>query len=1655
MGVSLCGLCAIAFFMATPLTRAWALVIQHTNGWYGGNTFEDNAPCDPEACCEPGGTGHGGGGIGGAGGGGVSGDGSDGATPDKPGPNVSCFRAPCNGGMPTWYVTEPEVNLWLEDQPLLYRPSLGPAVRVFLRYKDQSGNQDDFRRFDPNVFSVGARWSFSLRSYVETNVSLNAQAWLFTGDGRAIKYNLGAGNIEYTTRSTLVWATNQFILSHPDGSKEYFSVGTSGEDMLTQTSVNRYFLRTKTDPQGNALTFNYTTNGTVKLNSVVDANNRTTQITYLTSHPVFGALVWKVTDPDTNVVEFKYSDAGCLTNIIDVAGIDSRMEYDGSQNLLRLKTPYGQTTFDFPMTNSMTAYRAIKITEATGGEYLFVSGKQFDSTKVPASGTPPPTSAKGYSNTFNNGNLDYWNSFVWGPRQYGLLSSTVANLLANNDPSFVAQLTATDYRRARMRHWLTRGGYFGTTLALERDPSPDGTTDGRKTWYDHEGKSGTNNEVEGTMKLPRCVAVTLPNNANESSFVWTTRNALGNPTREVSTYTDANGQWQTRTNGYGYSADGLDLLTHTNAAGVLVSSNLYTSAHTVATNWNALGEMTVFTYNAKQQVIRVARPGGWITTNLYFTSGTYTDWLNKVLDYEVVSNTNRYYRTNEFTYAGGRLYTRTDERGLVVTHYWDALGRLKGQADAQGWVTNYYTLSSNPYANSSGGTSILDVTKSIDRKGFTNTYTYDGLRQLTALTDANNHVTQYDYCTCGALDTVTTPMNNVTSYLYDDAGRLVTTVLPSGVRRANAFDGLNRLLVVADPWGAITNTYNNQGGIVTVSNALGRLSSVTYDVLDRISSQADANGVVTSYAYDDLGRTHTRLVSGTATETFNYNARGLTNYIDPLGTNTWYVYDALRRKIAETNGNSEVTQFAYSPAGDLWALTDGRQKTTNWRYDEYGRVTNKVDHNSVEILRYQYDVGGCLTNRWTKAKGNTAYTYDPVGNLRVVDYPAGTTDLSFDYDGDNRLTTMVDGTGTTAYSYANGLLVAEDGSWANDTVSYGYQNDLCSALTLLQPNAAAWGESYGYDSARRLTAVTSPAGTFGYTYAGPGSLVTNLALPGSLAITNQFDSVGRLSGTWLRSATNTVLNTHQYTYNAASQRTRQTRLAGDYVDYTYDGAGQLKTAIGKESGGGTSRVHEQFGYAYDAGGNLQYRTNNALVQTFSVDNVNELTGVSRSGTLTVAGGTTGPATSVTVNGQTATRYGDNTFALGGFTLTGGPDTFTAVATDNINRWDTNTVTVTLPASVSCTYDDNGNLTSDGQRSFEYDAENQLTAVQVAGAWRSEFKYDGKLRRRVRTEKLWAGSAFVTASETRYVYDGMLVLQERDANNVPLITYTRGSDLSGSLEGAGGIGGLLARTSNSYLLTSDSSSAHAFYHADGNGNITALVNGLGSVVARYLYDPYGNLLAKGGALADANLYRFSSKELHANSGLYYYGYRYYEPALQRWLTMDPADEDSGINLYMFLSNAPPQRYDAYGLSDENRPPIVVTTDQAKYGRPYCPTPEQCKALLDRIMRKAAELEKDLAKYDPVEDGKGGHPKKGGGTTIPGGHYREIEQRQRGLRRDISNYLRNCFRDGGGGLPGVPQNVIEQSNRKVALPVFPRVIILPPLPIPVPVPVPVPI
>jgi RHS repeat-associated protein len=337
-------------------------------------------------------------------------------------------------------------------------------------------------------------------------------------------------------------------------------------------------------------------------------------------------------------------------------------------------------------------------------------------------------------------------------------------------------------------------------------------------------------------------------------------------------------------------------------------------------------------------------------------------------------------------------------------------------------------------------------------------------------------------------------------------------------------------------------------------------------------------------------------------------------------------------------------------------------------------------------------------------------------------------------------------------------------------------------------------------------------------------------------------------------------------------------------------------------------------YSYDATGNMSSRTNNALTQNFGVDSLNQLATVASTGTLTVAGTTSSAATNVTVNTLTASVYNDATFAKDGFTMTNGNNSFSAVASDSLGRSDTNSVSVNLTPSVSYIYDSNGNMTSDGTKGFDYDDDNELIRVTVTNAWKSEFVYDGGGRRRVTKEFTWQNGSWSITNETRYIYRGSTVIQERDSYNRPLVAYS----LS--------LAGLRARTDQMTGRT-------AYYHGDRQGNVTMMIDDQQVIVAKYLYDPFGNTLSMSGSLAPVNVYRYSSKPIHASSGLYYFGFRFYDPGLQRWINRDPIHESGGLNMHAFANNSPVNLNDPFGLEvpDINSRPVqpVSTHDHTTY------------------------------------------------------------------------------------------------------------------------------
>ena len=126
-------------------------------------------------------------------------------------------------------------------------------------------------------------------------------------------------------------------------------------------------------------------------------------------------------------------------------------------------------------------------------------------------------------------------------------------------------------------------------------------------------------------------------------------------------------------------------------------------------------------------------------------------------------------------------------------------------------------------------------------------------------------------------------------------------------------------------------------------------------------------------------------------------------------------------------------------------------------------------------------------------------------------------------------------------------------------------------------------------------------------------------------------------------------------------------------------------------------------------------------------------------------------------------------------------------------------------------------------------------------------------------------------------------------------YVWGLDLSQSLDGAGGVGGLLAACD---ILTSTT----YYFHYDIQGNVTQILTFLTCVLAAaYNYDEFGKIVFSYEEYAENNQNSFSTKYYDIEIGFIYYGYRYYYPELGRWCTKDPIGYNDNIVLFNQLQD----------------------------------------------------------------------------------------------------------------------------------------------------------
>ena len=664
---------------------------------------------------------------------------------------------------------------------------------------------------------------------------------------------------------------------------------------------------------------------------------------------------------------------------------------------------------------------------------------------------------------------------------------------------------------------------------------------------------------------------------------------------------------------------------------------------------------------------------------------------------------------------------------------------------------------------------------------------------------------------------------------------------------------------VLSPAGRISETYADAIGrtVLTRSGLVASGSGLTADVTDTVMSYDDDGNLLTS-TVDPTG------LNETTTRVYDALNRVIDHY-DPLNRRTRYFYNKrglLTKTILPDNREQLAT---YDALGRTLTTTDPKNQTLTYTYfRETSQIATLKDSKNQTTTWNRNNLGQILTKVYPNNNTHT-YTYDALHRVLTHKTPKNET-CTYSYDLRDRQTLANWNTSTpdTARTYwANGLIKSVDNGVSRSDYAYNVRNQLTSETQTLSGQAGKV-VSYDYDADGLRVEMNSPSGSpVDYTWTAKG----------------QLDDISRDGPPPLAT----------YTYDKAGRLDQLAHENGITQDLSHDAAGQLLSRIHKKSGTTVSG----HGYTIDTTGRRSAETfsdGTTPARTYGYDNADQVTsatydtGVSDAYNYDAMGNRT--TATLAINSGATTTY----------------------AANNVNQY------TAISGFSAPVHDANGNLTFQNGITYTWDSENRLLSI-TDGTTTNTFTYDGHHRR---VTKRTSVSGIVT-QKTHYLYDGWNVIEERTnydtATTFTLSTFaltrtlTWGTDLSGSLQGAGGVGGLIM----SEEISGTTTTAY-HYHYDGNGNVTEVTDSSGNSAATYRYDAFGNTLVSTGTYATTNKYRFSTKPIDAEistAPLYYYGYRYYDPATGRWPSRDPIGERGGVNLYGFVANSTVNGIDLLG------------------------------------------------------------------------------------------------------------------------------------------------
>ncbi|WP_182866130.1 putative Ig domain-containing protein [Rhodopirellula sp. JC639] len=801
------------------------------------------------------------------------------------------------------------------------------------------------------------------------------------------------------------------------------------------------------DPDGKRIEYEYDPQG--DLVSVTDREGSVTRLVYHSERPHY---LEEVIDPlGRTGIKSVYDDQGRLSRLIDAGGEEILLGFDQDNAVQMVTNQLGhETTYEYDsLGNVLTEIDSEGL--VTRRTYSDPNDPTLESTitEVLADGTELTTIYEYDS----RGNVvleidPQGNETRYTYNNFGDVVATIdaAGNVSQND--------------------------YDQNGNLLRSTDADGVT--TQITYDDSGNPKLVGIGEQTTRFEYDGSGRVIRQQDAAGAVRTyTYDANGNQLTETVTYTTAQGQSTVLTETE-YDGEGRVVSTTVKQDGELLSQTgtEYDAVGNRIASIDSLGRVTKYVYDDR----------GQLTTTLYPDNTPNTDDDNP--------------RTEAQYDPAGQVIAEIDEAGRITRFEYDTAGRPTKTIFPDDTPDDD---SDNPFTETvydRAGRPIAEI----DELGNRTQFVYDAngnvletiLPDDTPGDDSDNPRLISVYDSTGRQVSSTDPLGNQTRYRYSPGGLLTETILPDDTpndlddndRSRSEFDESRRLSARIDANGNQTEyEYDAAGRLTAVVQFVTDpdTSSLTtlrteygYNELGGLVSQTDALGRTTIYEYDGLGRrTATELPLGQRSETVYDLAGRVIETTDFNGQTIAFDYDARDRLTSKQFPDGSRESFTYTVTGLRETTTDDRG-TTTYAYDARDRLLSRTDPDDSTI-GYTYDVVGNRTSVTTTIGSNaprqTIYTFDPLNRTETVTDPEGLT-TSYAYDDAGKLveTNFPNNTQESrSYDVQNRLIGIEHRNLTTDDVfaSFDYELDRVGNRTAVTEHDGRRVE-YEYDELYRL-----------------------------------------------------------------------------------------------------------------------------------------------------------------------------------------------------------------------------------------------------------------------------------------------------------------------------------------------------------------------------------------------------------------------------------------------------------------------------------------------------------------------------------------------------------------------------------------------------------